>query len=51
MMEFRAFCQSAVDEIHAQQRYRRFTPLRKQADLEGTLEEVFLKLTEEAAAT
>src|ERR1700690_253513 len=32
MTEFRAFCRASLGEIRAQQRYRRFTPLRKQAD-------------------
>jgi len=32
MTDFRAFCAASLGEIRAQQRYRRFTPLRKQAD-------------------
>jgi 5-aminolevulinate synthase len=32
MTDFRAFCGASLGEIRAQQRYRRFTPLRKQAD-------------------
>jgi 5-aminolevulinate synthase len=32
MTEFRAFCGASLSEIRSQQRYRRFTPLRKQAE-------------------